>query len=254
MARSSTKVPQPSADEPTVKLAEGRFARRQRARRWLAWRRLLVLVLLLGVVGGLGWLVFLSSVLAVERVTVEGVDVLEPREVRRAAAVPRGEPLATTPVDSIAARVESLTPVASVDVSRVWPDRVRIAVVEREAVAVVEREGTMHGLDEAGVLFRTYDEAPKRLPVVRVAAATRSEALQEAAEVVAALPPGLAARVDHLTVRTVDSISLTLGEGRTVFWGSAAGSADKAAVLDVLLEQDASFYDVSVPGRPTIRR
>lgn len=253
MARASTKAP-PSADEPTVKLAEKRFVRRQRARRWLAWRRILVLVVLLGLIAGLGWLVFFSSALAVKRVTVAGLDVLGPEEVRRAAAVPVGEPLATAPVDAIAARVESLTPVASVDVSRVWPDAVRIAVVEREAVAVVEREGTMHGLDEAGVLFRTYDKPPKRLPVVRVAAATRSEALQEAAEVVAALPGKLAARVDFLTVRTVDSISLRLEDGRTVFWGSAAGSADKAEVLDALLKQDASFYDVSVPGRPTIRR
>jgi cell division protein FtsQ len=36
-------------------------------------------------------------------------------------------------------------------------------------------------------------------------------------------------------------------------WGSAEDSADKAAVLAVLLEQRADEIDVSVPGRPTTR-
>ncbi len=55
-------------------------------------------------------------------------------------------------------------------------------------------------------------------------------------------------------VRTVDTIALQLRNGRTVRWGSADGSADKARVLAVLLGQTASFYDVSVPGQPVIRR
>jgi len=213
-----------------------------------------VLVLVAGALGGGGWLVFFSSALSVERVEVSGTDVLEPRQVRVVADVPLGEPLATVALDSIAARVESLAPVDAVDVSRAWPDRVRIRVTERDAVAVVERAGAVQGVDEDGVLFRTYRSAPPRLPLVRVSAATRSEALAEAARVVDALPDDLAGRVDHLTVRTIDSISLQLRNGRTVFWGSAAESESKADVLAVLLEQKAAVYDVSVPGQPTIRR
>jgi cell division protein FtsQ len=198
--------------------------------------------------------VFFSSALAVEEVDVRGVDVLGPGAVRQAAAVPLGEPLATVPLDSIEARVEALAAVASVDVSRAWPDQVRISVTERQAVAVVERDGRMRGVDEDGVQFRTFARPPRRLPVIRISAATRSEALAEAAMVIDALPDDLAARVDHLTVQTIDSISLRLRNGRTVFWGSAAESASKAEVLSVLLEQKASVYDVSVPGRPTLQR
>jgi cell division septal protein FtsQ len=158
------------------------------------------------------------------------------------------------PVDAIEARVQSLAPVAGVDVSRSWPDRVRIAVVEREAVAVVERDGALRGVAEDGVLFRSYRAQPAGLPVVRVAAGTRSEALAEAAAVITALPEDLAVRVDHLAVETVDFISLRLRDGRSVFWGSAADSATKAEVLGVLLRQKASVYDVSVPGQPTLQR
>jgi cell division protein FtsQ len=215
---------------------------------------LLVLLVVLAVLAGGGWLVFFSSALAVEEVDVRGVDVLGPGTVRQAAAVPLGEPLATVPLDSIEARVEALAAVASVDVSRAWPDQVRISVTERQAVAVVERDGRMRGVDEDGVQFRTFARPPRRLPVIRISAATRSEALAEAALVIDALPDDLAARVDHLTVQTIDSISLRLRNGRTVFWGSAAESASKAEVLSVLLEQKASVYDVSVPGRPTLQR
>jgi cell division protein FtsQ len=254
VARSSAPPRRASDDEPTVRLAHRQFARRQWARRWLAWRRLLVLLVVVGVAAAGGWLVFFSSLLAVERVQVSGTEVLQPGQVRRVAAVPTGEPLASVALDSIAARVESLAPVAAVDVSRAWPDQVHIDVTEREAVAVVERAGTVQGVDAEGVLFRTFDDVPERLPLVRISAATRSEALAGATEVIAALPDDLARRVDHLTVRTMDSISLQLRNGRTVFWGSAAQSANKAEVLAVLLRQKASIYDVSVPGRPTIER
>jgi len=237
-----------------VRIARKRFARRQWARRWLALRGLVALLLVAALLAGAAWLVFFSSVLVVKGVEITGTDVLDRAEVRRTAAVPMGEPLARVGLDEIKARVESLAPVKSVDVSRSWPNRVRIAVRERRAVAVVERDGVVRGLDDEGVLFRTYPSVPSRLPVVRVVAGTRAEALAEAARVVDALPGNLAAKVDHVSVKTVDSISLDLRNGRSIFWGSAAESDEKAAVIKVLLEQQASVYDVSVPGQPTIRR
>ncbi|HEX6249679.1 MAG TPA: FtsQ-type POTRA domain-containing protein [Nocardioidaceae bacterium] len=241
-------------DERTVRIARKRFARRQWARRWLAWRGLLAALFVLGLAAGAGWLVFFSSVLVVEAVEVDGAVLLDGAEVREAAAVPLGRPLARVPVESIEARVEGLAPVKAVDVSRSWPDKVRIAVVEREAVAVVERDGRLRGVDEDGVVFRDFAEKPAGLPVVRIRAGTRSEALAEAAQVVAALPGDLAAKVDHLSVETIDSIELRLRNGRTVFWGSANDSENKARVIAVLLRQQASVYDVSVPGQPTVTR
>lgn len=254
MARASTRTGGAPRDERTVRLARKQFARRQWARRWLAWRGVVVLLLVAAVLAGAAWLVYFSSVLVVKGVRVEGLDVLDRAGVVRVAAVPMGEPLATVPLDEIEARVESLAPVKSADVVRSWPNQIRIAVRERRAVAVVDRDGVVRGLDDEGVLFRTYPSLPRRLPVVRISAGTRADALAEAAQVVAALPAGLAAKVDHVSVETVDSISLEMRNGRSIFWGSAAESEEKAAVIRALLRQKASVYDVSVPGQPTIRR
>ena len=247
---------QSSPDEQTIRIARKRFARRQRARRWLAWRGLVALFVVLAVVAGSVWLVFFSSVLSVADVNVEGNQVLDPRAVRRAAEVPTGEPLATVDLDAIAARVETLAAVRSVDVSRAWPDKVRIAIRERMPVAVVERDGVVHGLDKEGVIFTRYPSAPRDLPVVHIDAGTRSDALAEAATVVGVLPSDLAAKIDFVEVETIDTISLRMRNGRTIFWGSADDSENKAKVVEALLDAapKASTYDVSVPGQPTTRR
>jgi cell division protein FtsQ len=252
--RGSTDVRRQVDDEASIAVARKRFARRQWARRWLAWRTGLGGVLLLALVLGGVWLVFFSSVLAVRGVQVVGTDVLSHREVRQAAAVPTGEPLATVDLDGVADRVQKLDPVVGVDVSRAWPDRVRVAVTERVAVAVVERDGRLHGFDADGVLFRRYAHRPPGLPLVQMGHGAGSEALAEAAAVIDALPAGLAVKVEYLRVQTVDTISLQLRDGRTVLWGSAEDSRNKSRVLDVLLEQKAQWYDVSVPGRPVIRK
>jgi cell division protein FtsQ len=231
-----------------------RFARRQWARRWLAWRYVVAVVVVVALVVGSAWLVLFSSVLAVDGVEVSGADTLSAEDVRAAADVPDGEPLARIDLDAIRARVQALAVVKSADVTRQWPDRVRIEIEERVAVAVVDIGGRLRGMDASGVLFRDYRTAPADLPRVRTASDTRADALEEAATVASALPDDLAGKVAYLTVETVDLIELVLKDGRTVLWGSAEESAAKGRVLEVLLERKAQWYDVSVPGRPVIRK
>lgn len=247
-------MPSRAEQRDPVLVARRRFARRQWARRWLAWRVLLGALVVVGVVAGGIWLVMFSSVLSVHGVRVEGAGVLDPREVRAVAAVPTGSPLATVDLEAIRERVERLTPVEDVDVSRAWPDRVRIDITEREAVAVVIRDGVVHGVDPEGVVFRRYPSRPPSLPLVRTTTRTDTNALAEATRVVGALPADLRARVRYVSVATVDTISLRLRNGKVVRWGSAEDSDSKAEVLAVLLDQRASLYDVTVPGRPVIRK
>jgi cell division protein FtsQ len=52
-------------------------------------------------------------------------------------------------------------------------------------------------------------------------------------------------------VATKDSITLRLGNGDAVVWGSAQDAKRKARVLMALLRRPATVYDVSVPGLPT---
>lgn len=231
-----------------------RFARRQWSRRWLVWKYVVAVVALVGLVGGGLYTVYFSDALAADGVKVTGVEALSADDVRSAAQVPLGDPLIRVDLEAIRNRVQALATVETVEVSRQWPHDVLIEIQERTAIAVVELAGRLRGLDAAGVVFGAFKPAPPGLPRVVTTVSTSADALREAAQVIAALPPELAAVVDHVEVETVDQISLELTDGRRVVWGSASQSQEKAAVLEALLRQDASVYDVSVPGNPTTSR
>jgi cell division protein FtsQ len=227
-----------------------RFARRQWLRRWLVWRYVIgsVLLVVLSVVGV--WLVFISSTLTVKHVDVRGESLLSQQQVLAAAQVPSGAHLVELDLGAIRARVAGLAPVKHVDVSRDWPDGVLIRITERHAVAVVQIAGRYQAMDSDGVLFRTYARPPAGLPRVLSTATVSSDALAEAARVIGSLPSGVAARVDHVGVRGIDQVTLTMRSGATVIWGSDAQSVLKAEVLVKLLTHPARTYDVSVPGQP----
>ncbi len=214
----------------------------------------MALVLLVALVITAGWLVFFSAALSVKKVEVAGNDLLTDRRVLRIAAVPEGRQLAFVDLTDAARRVATLSEVEDVDVTRAWPDTVLITITERTAVAVVELAGRLRGLDADGIVFRDYKSVPAGLPRVRPTTSTGTDALKEAASVVAALPDDLSPRVDHVEVQTIDQITLILRDGREVHWGSAEESALKAQVVAKLLEvKQADIYDVSVPGSPIVR-
>jgi cell division protein FtsQ len=238
---------------PAQERARKAFARRQWARRWLTWRYVAVAVVLLGAVGVAVYALYFSSWLRTEGVEIVGNDQLSDQQVLEAAEVRTGGPLATVDLDDIEVRLRSLATVKEVDVSRKWPHQVRIEVVERTPIAVLDRGDTLTKLDADGVSFGRLGKAPAGLPRVKVGPAADDDALEEGAEVVSALDEEVAGLLDFLEVRTVDQILLHLRDGREVRWGSAEQSQDKARVLLALLDRDAEVYDVSVPGAPTTR-
>ena len=119
-------------------------------------------------------------------------------------------------LDAAERRIGALAPVRSVSVTRQWPHGVLVSIEERVPIAVVEIGTRLRGMDAEGVVFRDYKKAPPGLPRVETSIGTTSEALQEAAKVISALPPELTLRVDHVQVDTVDKISLVLS--RTAAW------------------------------------
>jgi cell division protein FtsQ len=246
-----------SADQPVdraTRRSRRRFARRQWRRRWLAWRYLLVVVLVLGIVGFGIYAVWFSSWLAVDHIEVSGAQTVSESEIRDRSGIDEGEPLIQVDVAGAERRIGSLAEVKSVSVTRQWPDGILISIEERVPIAVVEIGGQLRGMDADGVVFRTYKKAPPGLPRVETSIGTTSAALKEAAKVIAALPQELSLQVDHVEVETVDEISLVLKDGRTVIWGSADQSDKKAEVLATLLATvQAQVYDVSVPSKPTTR-
>ncbi|HET8969694.1 MAG TPA: FtsQ-type POTRA domain-containing protein, partial [Candidatus Nanopelagicales bacterium] len=215
-------------------------------------RRWLLVVLLVAVLAGAGWVVGWSPLLSVTEVRVLGARTLSADQVRAAADVELGMPLARVPAAAVAERVEALPAVAGVEVRYGWPHVLVLVVTERVPVAVVAGASGTAGfelVDAAGNRYDTVAARPVGLPLLATTPAADGAALA----VLTALPPELASRVARVRADTQDDVVLVLADGTRLRWGGATDSGRKAAVVLALLPRRAGVIDVSAPELPTTR-
>ncbi|WP_406728017.1 FtsQ-type POTRA domain-containing protein [Streptomyces sp. GD-15H] len=237
-------------------------------RRW--GRRHLRLIILLAVAlvflgSGTFWLLYGSDLARVERVSVSGARVLTPGQVREAAEVPVGDPLAMVDTETIASRLRQELPrIGTVDVVRSWPHGIGLKITERTPVLLMEKGGEFIEIDAEGVRYATVSKAPHGVPrlelTVRRSGTTAASLrrfdegrlVREAVRVARDVPDSVARATRSVNVRTYDDISLKLTGGREVAWGSAEEGAAKGRTLTALLKAapDARHFDVSVPTAP----
>ena len=229
-----------------------RGGRPDRRRRVLWWtgQGLLLLVPLVAA----GWVVLVSSWLALDRVEVTGTARLEPQQVVEAVQVATGTPLARIDTAEVEDRVAGLAPVAEVAVRRDWPGTLEVTVTERTPAAAVAVPGGVQLLDRTGVPFATQAEPPPGIVTLEVGEPGPSDAATRAAlEVHAALPEQLRRQVGSVQAPSPQAVTLVLADGRSVVWGGARGSATKAAAVLALLGRPGTVFDVSGEGVVVVR-
>ncbi len=208
--------------------------------------------LVAAVLAFLGWVVFYSPVLGVRAVDITGLVELPEAQVREVAAVVMGTPLTRVDATSIADRVRGLKPVGAVDVSRVWPSTLRIAVTERVPVGGIKQGNAFELFDGQGVLFRTAGSLPGGVAQVELAV-VNPLLVEGAARLIGSLTPELREGLVTLKVDGPAGYTLVLPNGRTVIWGDAEENDLKAKVATALMKQKGKRIDVSVPEIVTIQ-
>lgn len=209
----------------------------------------LVLVLLV-------WLVAFSSVLGVRSVNVVGTRELSAQQVRAAAGIRTGTPLARLDLGAVSSRLSAVGPIRSVTVTRSYPSSVTIRVTERVAIGYRPVDPGASGaavllVDRDDVAFRTVAAAPKDLPRLLVPATGAPSAA--AALVAGTLPAKVVHQLSAISAPSEESVTLMLRDGRSVLWGGTDRSSDKARLLSVLLGQPGRFFDLSDPSAVTSR-
>jgi cell division protein FtsQ len=241
---------------PAMSAADRRFQARRRLERRRRAARVTFGLLALAIVGGLGWLIGWSDVLAADEVRVEGVDEPLSSSVLEAAAVPLGTPLARLDTDGIAGRVAELPDVAGVSVERSWPSAVTLDVTARTPVAAVPDDDTWWQVDASGILFAASSERPEDLPTLKAGTEDDdAEARLAGVAVIATLPDDLAGQVVEVRAGTPGDVRLILADDVEVRWGTAENAPRKAEVLAALMaaqEEPAERYDVSAPEAPAV--
>lgn len=213
---------------------------------------ILAFLLALVVLGGVGWVVGFSPVLAAERVDVSGSHRLPASAVRHTAAVPLGRPLVRQDLAGIASRVGALPQVESAEVSRRWPHSIRISVVERRPLLGVPQPEGFVLIDAHGVAFESQLSLPRGVLQADVDPSNAS-LLAEVGRIVSALPPTLLRRVERLQATSPSAITAVLNNGVRVNWGTGADSALKSDIVLTLLKRKPTSIDVSSPHNPAIR-
>jgi cell division protein FtsQ len=238
------------------------LVRRRRPRRSTRRRRSVQLAGALLLLATAAWLLWAGPLLAVGTVQVDGAGILPAEEVRKAAGIEVGTPLLRVDVAAAEARVARLPQVASVEVTRGWPQSVVITLVERIPVAVVGEAGRRSLVDADGVLFDTITGDPPAGVVPLDVSDPRpgDPATMAALEALVALPGGVRDEVAAASAAGAEDITLTLDDGTIVLWGGPAESGTKASVLTALLEQmadeglePAGVIDVSTPDAVVLR-
>lgn len=224
-------------------------------RRRLAAGLAAAVVLIVGIGLGARVLVYDAGLADVEGIAVTGTAAIAVTEVEQAAAVPLAVPLAAVDLAAVAARVAQLPEVASVRVERDWPHTVVIRVVEREPVAVTDTPQGPRLVDVTGLPYRSAPATSELPRLVGIGTGgPRDPATTAALTVLLALPEPVRDEVDTVTVDAGGQVLLGLTEGREVRWGGAERSPDKVRVLEPLLTEPGSVYDVASPELPTVRR
>ncbi|GAB3152223.1 cell division protein FtsQ/DivIB [Amycolatopsis sp. NPDC004378] len=218
-------------------------------RRWVALLSVLTVIALV-------YLLFFSSMLGAQDVAVTGSRTVPADQIRAVAAVPVDKPMLRLSTDEIRDRVAQMPGIATVEVSRSWPNTVEIAVTERTAIAFFDSgpggDG-VHLVDGGGVVFKTVHARPAGLPELKLPKVSADDPVTRAVTaVLGVIPEQLLKQVTTATAKTPASVEFTLSSGKIVRWGTAEQTDRKAKVLAALLTQDGKVYDVAAPELPTI--
>lgn len=231
-------------------------------------RRLRVVLAALAALGATGLVAAAtrSPLLDIDHVLVDGAGRTGRAAVVRAAAVDAQPLMVEFDTAAAARRIEALPWVHSAEVTKEWPNRVAVRVVERVAVAalpaargwaLVDVDGRILAVEPAPGSAVALAAPPARRRVGRVVPAHLRASLQVAAALAEPGHEALRQAVDAVAA-TEDQVGLQLRGGGAVHLGPPTAVADKLTAAGTVLAsvppESVAVLDVRVPSAPVLRR
>ncbi|MGB3375558.1 MAG: FtsQ-type POTRA domain-containing protein, partial [Microbacterium sp.] len=191
----------------------------------------------------------------VEKITVAGAHAVDAAAVQQALDGQIGSPLALVDASAVKAALMEFPMIESYALEARPPHDLLVRIVERTPVGVIRSDAGYTLVDAAGVVLATTPDEPEGQPTLSITGGVDSAAFRSAGLVVRSLPAQLRTQVSKVTASSADDVTLSLGDGKTVVWGSEEDSVEKALVLVALIKSapDSRTYDVSAPTVPVVR-
>lgn len=242
-----------------------------RSKRWRRRRNWLIgLGTAVVVIGGLIAAVIFTPIFAVKNIVVDGAKLASESTILKELDSLMQVPLPQISTEEVHSLVSDVRQVRDVSIEASPPSTLVVHIEERVPVAVLKDGNDFKLIDEEGTRLATVeDRADAPYPLIDGDQEDLGEDIFRATTaVLAALPADILGKLEHASADSLDSVELTLENGKRVLWGNAERSKLKAKVLGILLEETKAkpeegeqlepqppieVYDVSAPKRPVTR-
>ncbi len=229
------------------------------------WRRLLVLLLVAGLIGG-GLALYFMPVLRVQEVQVTGAQTLDAYSLAELAGL-KGASMFTAPLDDAQERLAALTMVKSVKAERHWPHTVRLVVEERQPWGYWYTQDSEYVVDADGVVLEGAMPAPDAPIVYHQDSSAQfqpgdvidADAVHLAQQLLDSLPATLDMGLVRLEYNGREGLSLLTDAGYRVIVGDSHGLEYKLAVWQALEQRlgrqqiQGHILDLRFGDRPSLR-
>jgi cell division protein FtsQ len=200
-----------------------------------------------------------SPLLSIQQVTVVGTSRLNPDEISKALSGQIGTPLPLLNQQEIASSLAGFTLIESFSATAVPPNELQIRVSERQALCLIEFEGTLWLHDPAGVRIAIAEPADLLPQILITEEPTSSQRFRDSVDVLLALPIELLAQVEIIQSNSKDDVQMNLrgSLGQRISWGDSSDAVFKSKVLQALIANNQGAtgvtFDVSSPNAPVVR-
>ncbi len=205
-------------------------------------------VLAIGVAVAFAWLLSWYSPIPVRDVMVTGAEPEKESEVVAAAGIAPGTSIRDIDVAGVTERVTAIAGIESVDIVLDRPFTIDLRVVERVPFAVGETAAGWVVLDQSGAVITDVADRPEKLPQVTAPDGN----VRPATVALAALPEDVRSRAKSAVVAADGVVTITIGPGVTVNWGTSGQDELKGQTVAQLLVFKPEGINVSVPQRPAL--
>jgi cell division protein FtsQ len=214
----------------------------ERRLRRFRWRRILIVLAMLAAVAG-AVVLYRSPLLRVQEVEVISAVSTSPERIAELADL-EGASMFNTPLDEAEARIVALPLIKGAKAQRLWPNKVRIEVIERTPWGYWNLAGTSYVIDGEGVILPNV-EPPEGAPVIHDVGAPANlsqgdrvdaDAVRLAQALLKLVPDQLALRIMQFEYTPQQGLSVVTDANYRVVMGDSQNVEYKLAVWKAVEE------------------
>ena len=251
---------------PKVLDFQARVREKKKVSRRLVLIRTGVVLLVMALIAGLAWLLFLSPVfrLQTDKIDVSGGNAWVSNDRVVSIVANQGDrSLLLISTNGVEQEISGMAGVTDAKVRKSFPHGLEVTFDAQEPTAVFkDAQDKLTAVDRQGRVLNTVSKPVKGVPVIQVSTVNRAQqdqAVRQTLRILSTMPEAMRHSVTKVTAETQDSITTELDQGKhVIIWGDGSDLKLKQAVVDKIINDpskigDKHQLDVSAPLRPIVK-